>query len=525
MSLNFFGPFFPFSKLEPPLDRVKMSDEVERIMAKARANREALNRHRKEHQLGQSPIRSPLKDKNEQVLDRQVVETKTTIEDASPVRDGNKETFTKTTITEKEEKIHKRQFVRFTEVSDGSEEGKAEARKRLQQMADKFNQEDAESVSRPRSRSRSRSPIKIETTTTTEMLKSRSRSPSKSPVKITTEAPKIKRTPSPVKSTPIVTSARRTIDNYDEEEFGVNGRRRRLAALAKKFHNYDEDDEAAEQVATPSAADVTKEIDVDEELAEIEEQAQKSATKRSSNLAKDPGFLASLKAQGFEESTSQTKLVYDFSKDPNGSPDVRKTILSSPTKMAAEPRPSSPHKPHPLQFISPQVNKAMANSPMRTAQSPLKSASPVAAVTQNSPMRRAPSPVKPASPAIARCVSPSKPHPLQFVSPKHSTKAAAAPPSKPARSWLETDEATEMKPTWKTEKTLHVTTTPKPPAPAPPPKPPMSEPMTDTASRRSMAEKWSMFEQRTGHGSPEPTEEPETLPLSEPQVLVPCDSY
>ena len=40
----------------------------------------------------------------------------------------------------------------------------------------------------------------------------------------------------------------REVGEYDEEEFGASGRKKRLAALAKKFQNYDEDEEAGRQV-------------------------------------------------------------------------------------------------------------------------------------------------------------------------------------------------------------------------------------------------------------------------------------
>ena len=58
-----------------------------------------------------------------------------------------------------------------------------------------------------------------------------------------------RRAPSPPKpwasssanATPIVTSSRREV-NYDAEEFGASGRKKRLAALAAKFSNYDADD-------------------------------------------------------------------------------------------------------------------------------------------------------------------------------------------------------------------------------------------------------------------------------------------
>jgi hypothetical protein len=45
-------------------------------------------------------------EKKKETFNREVTEKKTTIE-SSPVREGNRETFSKTTITEKEEKIHK----------------------------------------------------------------------------------------------------------------------------------------------------------------------------------------------------------------------------------------------------------------------------------------------------------------------------------------------------------------------------------------------------------------------------------
>ena len=58
-------------------------------------------------------------------------------------------------------------------------------------------------------------------------------------------------------------------------------------------------------------------------------------------------------------------------------------------------------------------------------------------------------------------------------------------------------------------------TTPKAAPPPPPPKPAMSEPMTDTASRRSMAEKWSMFENQSSPEKNQEEIEPTMLPLSE----------
>lgn len=75
---------------------------------------------------------------------------------------------------------------------------------------------------------------------------------------------------------------------------------------------------------------MTREIDVDEELAAIEESRERherrqsrsrsrsplKKTSPSKDLARDDDFVRSLRAQGFEESNSKTKLVYDFKKTP-----------------------------------------------------------------------------------------------------------------------------------------------------------------------------------------------------------------
>ena len=91
-------------------------------------------------------------------------------------------------------------------------------------------------------------------------------------------------------------------------------RRKRLQALACKFKRYDDDDDetsakkksathslaSAAASSSPSRRDRTKVVDVDKEINRM------STTK---NMAKDPDFLNSLKAQGFEETQSKTKLV------------------------------------------------------------------------------------------------------------------------------------------------------------------------------------------------------------------------
>ena len=75
-------------------------------------------------------------EKKKETFDREVTERKTTIED-SPVREGNVERIKRTTITEKEEKIHKTQYVKFTEVPNTPGN-----RDRLKALAVKFSGED-----------------------------------------------------------------------------------------------------------------------------------------------------------------------------------------------------------------------------------------------------------------------------------------------------------------------------------------------------------------------------------------------
>ena len=79
---------------------------------------------------------NPGVEKKKETFDREVTERKTTIED-SPVREGNVERIKRTTITEKEEKIHKTQYVKFTEVPNTPEQ-----RNRLKALAVKFSGED-----------------------------------------------------------------------------------------------------------------------------------------------------------------------------------------------------------------------------------------------------------------------------------------------------------------------------------------------------------------------------------------------
>ena len=97
-------------------------------------------------------------------------------------------------------------------------------------------------------------------------------------------------------------------------------RRKRLAALASKFKVYDDDDDdlstkkrsttltvaTAAASSSPSRRDRTRVVDVDKEISKMSTTGSNSKTK---NLAGDANFLSSLKAQGFEETQSKTKLV------------------------------------------------------------------------------------------------------------------------------------------------------------------------------------------------------------------------
>jgi hypothetical protein len=359
-----------------------------------------------------------------------------------------------------------------------------------------------------------------------------------------------RRAPSPPKSverTPIITSSLREVDTgYDEETFGASGRKKRLAALAAKFNKYDYED----VTEAPNNLDVTREIDVDEELAAIEDAAEEERRNRekvvvvsrnqspskiggrTQDLAKDDNFIRSLKAQGFEESNSKTKLVYDFKRTPQGKQVAdqggestsKRVHLSSPTRNATEPRAISPFKPHPMQFISPQVmalaSPTRSQSPTKASSRPVSPYKPVTNPMQlvSSPSRASNS--RPASPSKAngRPISPYKPvtNPMQFISspakarPQSPTKArpvspykaadldnSVSRPPKPARTWAAVDETSaaeeeQARPNmWRTEARMNVT--PRQPRPQPPPKP-ATTPMTDTASRRSISQKMSLFE-------------------------------
>ena len=88
----------------------------------------------------------------------------------------------------------------------------------------------------------------------------------------------------------------------------------------------------ASATGSPYKRDLTKTVDVDKII-------NRSGNTSASTTKNDtPEFVKSLKAQGYEESSSKSKLVYDFKKKTD-----------SPTQ-----RDSSPYKPDPMQYIRPQ---------------------------------------------------------------------------------------------------------------------------------------------------------------------------
>lgn len=264
--------------------------------------------------------------------------------------------------------------------------------------------------------------------------------------------------------------AEKMIDDDDEDmDDGSfkSAQRKRLKALASKFNDYeDEDSESMKQVlaqatatGSPYKRDLTKTVDVDKIINRSAGSPAKSYNKD------DPDFVKSLKAQGFEESSSKTKLVYDFSK-------------------------KTPSSPDPMQFIRPATKANISTPP--AAKSPVKKI----------PAYRSVSPTRMASPQ-QRPPSPFKPHPLQFVSPQKVHAAPPPAPPKPPRTYMDMEEdSASPEQVFKAEVNVQVND---------------NEERTDTASRRSILEKRHLFDK-----APEPVSEgpdPAMLPLSQRMAL------
>ena len=127
--------------------------------------------------------------------------------------------------------------------------------------------------------------------------------------------------------------------------------------------------------------------------------------------------------------------------DEEGS--VKKPLfLSSPTRTAAEPRATSPFKPHPLQFVSPQVMKAAASP----STSPARSRSPVKGSGS-----RPTSPYKPVTDPMQFIASPSKsqspskrpPSPAKAADSATNLDTSVSRPPKPVRTWATVEETTD----------------------------------------------------------------------------------
>ena len=404
--------------------------------------------------------------KSKETYSRDVTEKKTTI-DHSPVIEGNTETYKKTVVTEKEETIQKTEVLKFTEVKKDEvdplkllEERRHRRRKDVAEKSVAFD--DKEKIHE----------ISIVDSPAVSETGRAMGSPSKFASC---------RDVSPSKSDNGWTPNKATI-NYkfstddDEEDAGVSGRKKRLAKLANKFREYDEDEEEivraklvadAASTQSPSKRHQTKIVDVDKEIPTSPRRGR-SPTKRQT----DPDFVKSLKAQGFEESDSKTKLTYDFSPS--------KYRSNSPTKTAGS---GSPYLANPHQFIAPQKS------------SPLVAA---AASVPSGPGYRSVSPTRMLDPAAKS--SPFQPHPLQFVSPQRAKSPVKAPPPKPHRLFDDKPKKDEVPELPKSS----------------PPKPFVPAEKSDTASRKSMVEKRNLFERSPSKsGSPDPA----MLPLSQRKAL------
>ena len=236
----------------------------------------------------------------------------------------------------------------------------------------------------------------------------------------------------------------------DEEDDGSFkfAQKKRLKALASKFSNYEEEDSdaikpilaQASATGSPYKKDLTKTVDVDQII-------NRNAPATHNLNSNDPDFVKSLKAQGFEESSSKSKLVYDFK---------RKTTNHTPTGS----RDASPYKNDPMQYIRPQQKLAVATPPKSNptkssptkdpmqyirpqpklpAASPPKSYPSKSSPTKKPPAYRSVSPTRMASPRTEPSNS-VKPHPLQFVSPQKANATPAAGPPKPPRTYIDMEE-------------------------------------------------------------------------------------
>ena len=201
----------------------------------------------------------------------------------------------------------------------------------------------------------------------------------------------------------------------------------------------------------------------------------KSATSKF-DKPDDESFISSLKAQGFTETESASRLVYDF-QPRNRSP--------SPTKSPVR------------QFTTRQDKSVMESEIPRNVDETRARLEKTRGRTEESRGRPSVKPTVLSSPtrtavSASRSISPSKPHPLQFISPQVAAQAAAAAPPappKPSRTF-DTNPAPVNK-SWITKAKVDDKVSDA-----------KSDDRCDTPVRKTMSEKRHMFENRTPEVEP-----------------------
>ena len=575
------------------------------------------------------------KEKSEETYKKEVTEKKTTILD-EPKISGNKETYKKTTITEKEETIQKTEVLKFTQTVGASKT--ACDVDPLQLFEDRRNQRrnerEVSEIFKNQTSSNTPTKLKSNSTSVTKSVKfgdgqkqklsefnstddkigndiqeiesnekrklgspskfascrDRSTSPAKrtmsevsstksslsSPTRLNSFGSTSDYTSSPSRWSPIkdemnyvfnttinesnktdvvnseVNPRKLDYNEDDWNEASAGNRKRRLKNLASKFHEYDEDENErinarllANAAVSPSPdvlgrRNTSKVVDIDQELSESTSRRSRSPTKKPNR--NEASFIQSLKAQGFEESESKSKLVYDFKNSPN-------YRSSSPTKLETSGRPASPYKHNPHQFICPQKGSPACMTPSTgSGEKSWKNSAYRSQSPQKTPAYRSVSPTRMLDP---KPNSPFKPHPLQFISPKKfgspanqkTTSASEAScndgPPKPQRIFANSGTSHESSsdrnqtddvPISKNEELVNSQNAEQdePPLYAPPSPPKReyfddltdSKTQTDTASRRSILEKKSMFENVSSALSPsKDSPDPAMLPLSQRKAL------
>ena len=350
---------------------------------------------------------------------------------SSKVESPNKTTYTKTVITEKEEKYEKKETISYS--------GNKEV---LDTIKEKFDNLEKDSE-------------KVKTYDSGTFTK-RESSPTKFKPRLRQFSPsKAAPAPSPPKSASKPAS-NTEVDLGDWE----SGRKTRLANLASKFKTFDDDEPPVQREIQlpkpvtkplPRAPSPSKHAPVTTDHIRsrspvkasphhnpnqfISPQVTKTPTKPGDNLRsspvrsvrfvsptktpvlptsprKEPGeadFVSSLKAQGFQETDSKSKLVYKF--DQQDSQPEKETTSRSPVRTSELSKTEEPRK-----------ERDRSVSPVRANPFLMRE-------KQEQRQERGRSPTK-KTVAQPRSYSPEKLHPLQFVTPGLSQG-----PPKPSRTF------------------------------------------------------------------------------------------